>query len=66
MSFQKNIFIALAAFGLGFYASEYRHAQQPQPLVHLPAVENPVSRVQTSVHAPVQKLRLLQTMLHRH
>lgn len=52
MSFQKNIFIALAAFGLGFYASEYRHAQQPQPLVHLPAVENPVSRVQTSVHAP--------------
>lgn len=52
MSFQKNIFIALAAFGLGFYASEYRHAQQPQPLVNLPAVENPASRVQTSVHAP--------------
>lgn len=49
MSFQKNIFIALAAFGLGFYASEYRHAQQPQPVVNVPGAENPVSSAQTSV-----------------
>lgn len=50
MSLQKNIVIALAAFGLGFYASEYRHAQQPQPVVNafepapatpLPVVEEP-------------------------
>lgn len=51
MNFQKNIFIALAAFGLGFYASEYRHAQQPQTVAHLPQAENPVSNVQTSTHA---------------
>ncbi|PUA30120.1 MAG: hypothetical protein B0W54_06260 [Cellvibrio sp. 79] len=52
MSFQKNIFIAIAAFGLGFYASEYRHAQQPQSIAYLPAPENTISSAQTSVQSP--------------
>jgi predicted aspartyl protease len=36
MSFKKYIFVPIAAFGLGFYASEYRHSQNQQQ--ELPAI----------------------------
>lgn len=53
MNFQRSIFIAVAAFGLGFYASEYRHAQQLQPAAGLPepASRSVVSRSSVAVPA---------------
>lgn len=60
MSGFKTIFIAVAAFGLGFYASEYRHAQQavivPESVPVAPAMDDS-SRTQHlpfAIQEPVQ------------
>jgi predicted aspartyl protease len=49
MSFLKNSVIAVAAFGVGFYASEYRHAANQQDDV------NPVSFSQASSQAATSR-----------
>lgn len=44
MSAKQNIAIAIAAFGLGFYVSEYRHGQNNQPVTTPVVFEQASSR----------------------
>ncbi len=60
MSLQKSIVIAVAAFGLGFYVSEYRHAQQSPAVVDSFEPVNQIAAPQAIVNVPVDVAPVLQ------